>query len=121
MRMLDAFIIEEIKRRESEREKLERQRPKLEIPRHDRDDDDEADVVVDELLGSVRCACGGTVEAARAALQRRHPMLNLLGGFHHAAPSRGVGFCAVNDVAVAIAALRAEGFTGRVAVIDLDA
>lgn len=43
MKMLDAFIIEEIKRRESEREKLERQRPNLEIPRRrDRDDDDES-------------------------------------------------------------------------------
>lgn len=37
--MLDAFIIEEIKRREAEREQKERQRPKLEIPRRDRDDD----------------------------------------------------------------------------------
>ncbi len=82
---------------------------------------DEADVVVDELLRSVRLACGGTVEAAHRALEVRHPVLNLLGGFHHAAPSRGVGFCAVNDVAVAIASLRASGFSGRVAVIDLDA
>lgn len=82
---------------------------------------DEADVVVDELLASVRLACGGTLEAARRALEHRHPVLNLLGGFHHAAPARGVGFCAVNDVAVAIAALRAGGFTGCVAVIDLDA
>ncbi len=43
MKMLDAFIIEEIKRREAERERMERQRPKLEIPRRDRDDDDDAD------------------------------------------------------------------------------
>ena len=43
MRMLDAFIIEEIKRREAEREQKERQRPKLEIPRRDRDDEDEAE------------------------------------------------------------------------------
>ena len=82
---------------------------------------DEADVVVDELLASVRLACGGTLEAARRALHARAATLNLLGGFHHAAPARGVGFCAVNDVMVAIAALRAEGFTERVAVIDLDA
>ncbi|MBK7860294.1 MAG: histone deacetylase [Archangiaceae bacterium] len=82
---------------------------------------DEADVVVDELLASVRLACGGTLEAARHALAHRHPALNLLGGFHHASPSRGVGFCAVNDVAVAIAVLRAEGFEGRVGIIDLDA
>lgn len=82
---------------------------------------DEADVVVDELLASVRLACGGTLEAARRALQSKQSTLNLLGGFHHAAPARGVGFCAVNDVMVAIAALRAEGLFGKVAVIDLDA
>ena len=41
--MLDAFIIEEIKRRELEREKSERQRPKLEIPRRDRDEAEEAE------------------------------------------------------------------------------
>ena len=43
MKMLDAFIIEEIKRREAEREQKERQRPKLEIPRRDRDDDDDVE------------------------------------------------------------------------------
>lgn len=82
---------------------------------------DEADIVVGELMQSVRLACGGTLAAARHALERRHATLNLLGGFHHAAPSRGVGFCAVNDVAVAVAVLRAQGFSGRVAIIDLDA
>ena len=47
--------------------------------------------------------------------------LNLLGGFHHAKPDAGGGFCAVNDLAVAVAAVRAEGFAGRVLVLDLDA
>lgn len=42
MRMLDAFIIEEIKRREAEREKLERQRPQVEIPRRRREDPEDA-------------------------------------------------------------------------------
>ncbi len=36
--MLDAFIIEEIKRREAERDRAERARPKLEIPRRERPD-----------------------------------------------------------------------------------
>jgi len=47
--------------------------------------------------------------------------LNLLGGFHHARPDVAGGFCPVNDVAVAIAAVRADGFRGRVLVLDLDA
>jgi acetoin utilization deacetylase AcuC-like enzyme len=82
---------------------------------------DPSDVVVDELLRSVRLACGATVQAAQWTVSSRQPALNLLGGFHHAAPARGAGFSAVNDVAVAIATLRAMGFKGRVGVIDLDA
>lgn len=87
---------------------------------------DPADIQVDEVLATVRLACGGTIEAARALLRpsartlgRR--ALNLLGGFHHAGPARAGGFCAVNDIAVAVAAVRADGFAGRVAILDLDA
>ncbi len=82
---------------------------------------DASDVVVGEVLDTLRFACGATLEAARSSLEQRGPALNLLGGFHHAGPSRGGGFCAVNDLAVAIAALRAEGFDKRVAILDLDA
>lgn len=82
---------------------------------------DPSDVPVDEVMSSVRLACGGTLAAARHALDARVPTLNLLGGFHHAFPDKAGGFCPVNDVAVAIATLRAEGFRGKVAVLDLDA
>lgn len=82
---------------------------------------DPSDVPVDEVMTTVRLACGATLGAARETLRTRAPALNLLGGFHHAGPSAVGGFCPVNDVAVAIAALRAEGFQGRVAVLDLDA
>lgn len=81
---------------------------------------DPTDVYVDELMRTMRLACGGTLEAARSTVKTGEPALNLLGGFHHAAPNRGAGFCPVNDVAVAIATLRAEGFAGRVAVLDFD-
>lgn len=82
---------------------------------------------VDEVMNTVRLACGGTIEAAREVLSPHNPRkvarraLNLLGGFHHARPDAAGGFCAVNDIAVAVAAVRAEGFAGRVAVLDLDA
>ncbi len=76
---------------------------------------------VDEVLTSVRMAAGATLAAAREALRRRGPTFNLLGGFHHAAPNHGRGFSAVNDVAVAIAVLRSEGFDGPIAILDLDA
>jgi hypothetical protein len=39
--MLDAYVIEEIKRREAERQKQERSRPVLEIPVRPPDDDEE--------------------------------------------------------------------------------
>ncbi len=81
-----------------------------------------SEVSVDGLLHTVRAACGGTLAAARRTLRTHQPALNLLGGFHHAARNHGGGFCAVNDVAVAVAVLRAEdGFAGRVVVLDLDA
>src|SRR6478752_112587 len=87
---------------------------------------DPAAVPVDELVNSVRLAVGGTIEAARSCLRREMPLLgrsalNLLGGFHHAGIARAGGFCPVNDIACAIAAVRAEGFSGRVGVLDLDA
>jgi acetoin utilization deacetylase AcuC-like enzyme len=82
---------------------------------------DPSDVPVDEVMTTIRLACGGTLGAARETLRTRAPALNLLGGFHHAGPNSAGGFCPANDIAVAIAALRAEGFAGRVAVLDLDA
>jgi acetoin utilization deacetylase AcuC-like enzyme len=82
---------------------------------------DPSDVPVDEVMTTIRLACGGTLAGARETLRTGAPSLNLLGGFHHAAPGVAGGFCPVNDVAVAVATLRAEGFSGRVAVLDLDA
>jgi acetoin utilization deacetylase AcuC-like enzyme len=82
---------------------------------------DPSDVPVDEVMTTVRLACGATLAAARESLRTHAPALNLLGGFHHAGPGSLGGFCPVNDVAVAVATLRAEGFAGRVAVLDLDA
>ena len=67
-----------------------------------------------------RCMTGGTLLAARAALRRHKLAINLGGGFHHAHRDRGEGFCLINDIAVAIAELRARGFVEAIAVVDLD-
>ncbi|MGI8499096.1 MAG: histone deacetylase family protein [Gemmatimonadaceae bacterium] len=64
-------------------------------------------------------AAGGTVAAARAALDLGIAM-NLAGGTHHAFPDHGEGFCVFNDVAIAIRALQVERRIARAAVIDLD-
>jgi acetoin utilization deacetylase AcuC-like enzyme len=67
-----------------------------------------------------RLQAGGTTQAARLALRTGGAVLHLGGGFHHAAPERGAGFCLVNDVAVAIGRLRSRGFREPILVVDLD-
>lgn len=65
-------------------------------------------------------AAGTAVDAARAACERREPALALVRPpGHHAERNRAMGFCLLNNVAVAAAALRAGG-VGRVAIIDFD-
>lgn len=66
-----------------------------------------------------RLAAGGTLLAARNALAEGLGG-NLAGGTHHAFADHGEGFCVLNDVAIAIAKLRAEGAIGRALIIDLD-
>jgi acetoin utilization deacetylase AcuC-like enzyme len=82
---------------------------------------DAGELAADELLDTIRLACGGTLDATRETLASGQPALNLLGGFHHAAPDAAGGFCPVNDIAVALAAVRAGGFGGRAVVLDFDA
>lgn len=64
-------------------------------------------------------AAGGTLEAATHALSAGVAM-NLAGGTHHAFASHGEGFCVLNDVAIAVRALRARERIQRAAVVDLD-
>ncbi len=64
-------------------------------------------------------ATGGTLEAAAHALDAGLAM-NLAGGTHHAFATHGEGFCVLNDVAVALRALRARRRIRRAAIIDLD-
>lgn len=62
---------------------------------------------------------GGSILAARLALERGIG-INLAGGFHHAFPDHGEGFCVFNDVAIAIRDVQAERRIRRAAVIDVD-
>lgn len=75
---------------------------------------------VDRILETQRVMAGGTLLAARLALNSKSIGINLGGGLHHAFPSKGERFCVFNDVAVAISELRDSGFAGKVLVIDLD-
>ncbi|MBC7692617.1 MAG: histone deacetylase [Methylotenera sp.] len=76
---------------------------------------------VDQLLKAQRRAVGGTLACAQAVVAGKYRIaVNLGGGFHHAEPERGAGFCVYNDVAVAIAVLRSRGYDSPIAIIDLD-
>jgi histone deacetylase 11 len=72
------------------------------------------------VLRPMRYATGGTVAAARAALE--HGLaINLGGGYHHAAAAWGGGFCVYADIPLAAKLLHDEGRVDRVMVVDLDA
>ena len=71
------------------------------------------------LLRRSRLAVQGTLLAARAALEDGLAG-NLAGGTHHAFADHGEGFCVLNDVAVAIRRLQAEGAIRCALVVDLD-
>jgi acetoin utilization deacetylase AcuC-like enzyme len=72
-----------------------------------------------QMVDAFWLATGGTVLAARQALVDRIGF-NLGGGFHHAFPGHGEGFCAIHDVAVAIRALQHEKTIERALVVDCD-
>lgn len=72
-----------------------------------------------ELVDASWLCAGGACLTARLAL-RHGTAVHLGGGFHHAFPDHGEGFCAVNDVAVAIRERQAAGALRRAAVVDLD-
>jgi acetoin utilization deacetylase AcuC-like enzyme len=72
-----------------------------------------------DIADGFRVMVGGTVMAARAALEDG-TAVHLGGGLHHAFADHGEGFCLFNDVAVAIRRLQRDGAIGRAAVVDCD-
>ena len=82
----------------------------LELPDH----------AVERAMAGQRAMVGGTALASHLALSSGRLAANLGGGLHHAFAGKGERFCIFNDVAVAIAGLRAEGFAEPILVVDLD-
>ena len=72
-----------------------------------------------QMVEAFWLAAGGTTLAARLALSAGVGF-NVGGGFHHAFPDHGEGFCAINDVAVAVRRLQHEGAIERAMVVDCD-
>ncbi|HWK30366.1 MAG TPA: histone deacetylase [Solirubrobacter sp.] len=73
----------------------------------------------EQLVERGRRSVGGTVAAARRAVERGIGM-NLGGGTHHAGRDFARGYCLFNDVVVAVARLRAEGLAQRALIVDCD-
>jgi acetoin utilization deacetylase AcuC-like enzyme len=72
-----------------------------------------------ELVRAFWLAAGGSILAAEYALMNG-AAFNIGGGFHHAFPDHGEGFCMIHDVAVAIRKLQHEGRVTRVMTLDCD-
>jgi acetoin utilization deacetylase AcuC-like enzyme len=72
-----------------------------------------------EMVEAVWLAAGGSMLAARLALAQGIGF-NVGGGFHHAFAGHGEGFCAINDIAVAVRAMQWAGRIQRAMVVDCD-
>jgi acetoin utilization deacetylase AcuC-like enzyme len=71
------------------------------------------------LVEACWLAAGGSTLSGRLALESGVGF-NVGGGFHHACPDHGEGFCAINDIAIAIRCLQRDGYIKRAMVVDCD-
>ena len=72
-----------------------------------------------ELVRAFWMAAGGSILAADYALRDR-VAFNIGGGFHHAFPDHGEGFCMIHDVAVAIRRMQRDDKIRNAMTVDCD-
>lgn len=72
-----------------------------------------------DLVEAFWLAAGGSILAARQALTDRIA-ISIGGGFHHAFPDHGEGFCMIHDVAVAIRRLQRDDKIRTAMTVDCD-
>jgi acetoin utilization deacetylase AcuC-like enzyme len=72
-----------------------------------------------ELVQAFWLAAGGSILAAQHALQDK-VAFNIGGGFHHAFPDHGEGFCMIHDVAVAIRRMQRDDKIRTAMTVDCD-
>jgi len=72
-----------------------------------------------ELVHAFWLAAGGSILAAKCAL-KDGVAVNIGGGFHHAFPDHGEGFCMIHDVAVAIRRMQRDGKIRAAMTVDCD-
>ncbi len=78
--------------------------------------------LADSSMVAARAAAGATIQAALAVAAGSADVAFAVvrPPGHHASEERAAGFCLLNNVALGVAALRAEGLAQRVAVLDWD-
>ncbi|HZQ17321.1 MAG TPA: histone deacetylase [Terriglobales bacterium] len=72
-----------------------------------------------ELVSAFWLAAGGSILAAQHALTDG-AAVNIGGGFHHAFPDHGEGFCMIHDVAVAIRRMQRDKKIRTAMTVDCD-
>jgi acetoin utilization deacetylase AcuC-like enzyme len=72
-----------------------------------------------ELVKAFWLAAGGSILAARQCLTDR-VSISIGGGFHHAFPDHGEGFCMIHDVAVAIRRMQRDDKIRTAMTLDCD-
>jgi len=72
-----------------------------------------------DLVDAFWLAAGGSILAAQLCLTDR-VSISIGGGFHHAFPDHGEGFCMIHDVAVAIRRLQHDGKIHTAMTVDCD-
>jgi acetoin utilization deacetylase AcuC-like enzyme len=72
-----------------------------------------------ELVRAVWLSAGGSILAGRLAIEDGVGV-NLGGGFHHAHPDHGEGFCVLNDFSIAIRRLQKDKLIERAMTVDCD-
>jgi acetoin utilization deacetylase AcuC-like enzyme len=72
-----------------------------------------------KLIDACWLGAGGSILAGQRALQDGWSA-NIGGGFHHAYPDHGEGFCVIHDVAIAIRRLQSDGAIEKAMVVDTD-
>jgi acetoin utilization deacetylase AcuC-like enzyme len=72
-----------------------------------------------DLVQAFWLAAGGSILAAQECLKNKI-CINIGGGFHHAFPDHGEGFCMIHDVAVAIRRLQKDRKIHTAMTVDCD-
>ncbi len=72
-----------------------------------------------DLVHAFWLAAGGSILAARQSLTDK-VSISIGGGFHHAFPDHGEGFCMIHDVAVAIRRLQRDDLIHTAMTVDCD-